>query len=295
MKVLVTIPEAVAGRLDALAGHDVVFGPVGSAADAQALLCDPVQRISAAGIAAMPALSIVSVAGSGTDGLDAHAVQQRGLTVITAGEVLVDATADLAFGLIIGASRQLWDAGVLLREGGWSGWSFDQVYGREVSGSTLGLVGFGHIGRAVARRAAGFGMDVLHHTRRPTHESGWTPDLDTLLQRSDIVSLHLPLTPESRHLLDRRRLELLGPAGVLVNTSRGALLDEDALADCLERGRLLAAGLDVFDHEPDINPRLLAAPRTLMVPHIGSATPRTRALMLEAAARKLAEILPRGD
>ncbi len=166
-----------------------------------------------------------------------------------------------------------------------------ETFGRDVSGATLGLVGYGAIGRAVARRAGGFGMDVLHHTRTPTGEPGWRAELDALLADSDIVSLHVPLSDSTRGLIDARRIDLIGPSGVLVNTARGAVVDELALAAALQEGRLLAAGLDVYAHEPHVAPELLAAPRAVLLPHIGSATERTRRAMLRLAAERLAAFL----
>jgi glyoxylate reductase len=163
--------------------------------------------------------------------------------------------------------------------------------GRDVHGATLGLVGYGRIARAVARRAAGFSMTVLHHTRSRTDEPGWRENLDAMLVDSDIVSVHIPLTESTRGLIDARRIALIGPSGVLVNTARGAVVDEFALATALERGELLAAGLDVYEYEPLLKPELLAAPRTVLLPHIGSATERTRRAMLSLAAEKVAAFL----
>jgi len=166
-----------------------------------------------------------------------------------------------------------------------------QYLGRDVHGTTLGLVGYGRIGRAVARRARGFSMEVLHHARRPTAEPGYVGELDELLARSHAVSLHLPLTDETRHLVDGRRLGLLRPTSVLVNTSRGPVVDEEALAVALEEGRLFAAGLDVYEREPAVHPRLLAAPRTVLLPHVGSATVATRTAMARMAAEAVRAIL----
>src|SRR5581483_496457 len=158
-------------------------------------------------------------------------------------EPLVETTADLAFALILAASRQTSGAEATLRAGRWSGWGFMETLGRDVHGATLVLVGYGRIGRAVARRAQGFAMQVLHHTRTPTGEPGWRGDLDALLAESEIVSLHVPLSDSTRGMLDARRIDLIGPSGVLVNTARGAVVHEIALATALQERRLLAAGL----------------------------------------------------
>jgi glyoxylate reductase len=179
-----------------------------------------------------------------------------------------------------------------LRAGDWHGWTFiEEQFGRDVHGARLGLVGYGAIGRAVARRAVAFDMRIRHHTRTPTGAPGWTASLDELLARSDIVSVHVPLTEETRGLIDRRRIALLAPDAVLVNTARGAVVDGDALADALTEGRLLGAGLDVYVGEPAVSRRLLEAPRAVLLPHIGSATRATRVRMLADAAAKVASVL----
>jgi glyoxylate reductase len=274
-----------------LAGHVLVEGNPGSDARAEALICGPLQAVDGTTLRRMPALRVIAVAGAGTDAIDHEAAAARSVPVLAAGEALTETTADLAFGLIIAASRRMHDGEAALRAGAWKGWRFLDDFGRDVHGATLGLVGFGSIARAVARRAGGFGMSVLHHARNPTHVSGWVADLDELLRESDVVSIHVPLTDDTRQLIDRRRLGLLKPTAVLVNTSRGAVLDEDALAEALTAGRLFAAGIDVCEREPEVSPRLLAAPRAVLLPHIGSATLRTREAMLRCAAEKVLAFL----
>ena len=291
-RVLLSIPP-LAGCLDALAAHELVEGPPGSDPAAEALVCAPMMPVDEQAIAAMPALRAIALAGAGTDAVDLRAAAERGIEVLTAGEALVETTADLAFALILSAARMTGEAERVLRAGGWRGWGFTHTFGRDVSGATLGLVGYGAIGRAVARRAAGFGLTVLHHTRTKTGEPGWRAELDGLLTESDIVSLHVPLSDSTRGLIDARRLDLIGAAGVLVNTARGAVVDESALAAALREDRLLAAGLDVYVHEPEIAPELLAAPRAVLLPHIGSATAGTRRAMLRLAAERLAVLLDR--
>lgn len=289
-RVLATVPEP-AEPLATLDAFDVAHGPLAPDPSAVGLLCTPLDTVDAAALEALPRLRAIAVAGAGLDGVDSRAAEARGIAVVSAGEALVAATADLAFALILTASRGLWPASVQLRAGEWTGWRFDDVRGREVSGSTLGLVGFGRIGRAVAARAAAFDMEVLHHTRTPTGEPGWTAELSDLIDRSDVVSLHAPLTDATRNLLSAEVLARFRGDQVLVNTARGALVDEDALAARLEAGGLLAAGLDVFSDEPRVPPRLLAAPRTVLLPHLGSATARTRSRMLALAAERLAAAL----
>jgi glyoxylate reductase len=160
-----------------------------------------------------------------------------------------------------------------------------------VHDATLGLVGYGRIGRAVARRAEGFGMRVLHHARNDTGTTGYVRELDALLEQVDVVSLHVPLSAETRHLIDTRRLALMKPTAVLVNTARGPVVDEEALAIALETGSIFAAGIDVYEREPEVHPRLLSAPNTVLVPHIGSASVATRTRMARVAAEGVRAVL----
>jgi glyoxylate reductase len=289
-RVLISTPM-LDGCLDSLSGHELIAGAPGSDREAVALICAPTQPVDAEALNAMGQLRVIAVAGAGSDAVDTEAAVARGIEVLTAGEALVETTADLAFGLIIATARLMHDTETTLREGRWEGWRFDQTFGIDVHGATLGLVGFGAIGQAVARRAAGFSMEVLHHTRHPTAAAGWTADLDELLAASDIVSVHVPLTGSTRGLIDARRIGLMRPGAVLVNTARGAVIEEGPLVDALEEGRLLAAGLDVYENEPNLSRRLLQAPRTVLLPHVGSATARTRRAMLRSAAERVASFL----
>jgi glyoxylate reductase len=243
-------------------------------------------RIDAAVLSAgAPRLRVVANVAVGYDNIDLDAAAEHGVLVCNTPGVLDETTADLAFLLVLAAARRAWEAESDLRGGRWPGWDIDQYLGRDVHGAVLGVVGFGRIGRAVARRATGFGMEVLHHTRQDTGMVGWRGDLDALLADSDIVTIHVPLTAETRHLVDARRLRLMKPDAVLVNTSRGPVVDEEALAVALEDGSIFAAGLDVYEREPEVHPRLLAAPRTVLYPHIGSASIATRTRMAQVAAR----------
>ena len=283
MTVPVDIPE--------LDGYDVVPGDLGARPDAVGLLCGPMQRLTADDLDLLAHLRAVSVAGAGTDGLDLDALRERGIPLSTAPEPTAPATADLAVTLMLMAARRVDEGQAMLREGSWPGWSFDDVPGRDLHGATLGLVGFGHIGRLVARRAEAFGMTVLHHTRTATGEAGYVARLDDLLSRSDVLSVHVPLTPETRGLIGSRELDLLPEDAIVVNTARGGIVDEQALCDGLDDGRLFAAALDVFVGEPRIDPRLAQTPHLVLTPHIGSATRQTRQRMVTTAAQRLGSLL----
>ena len=309
-RVLISTPM-LEGCLEALAGHELHAGMPGSDPLAAALVCDPTQAVDADAQRRMPNLRVIGVAGAGSDAVDDAAAAAAGVAVLTAGEALAQSTADLAFGLIISACRLMHDAEQTLRDGAWQGWRYVEEspaggapatgaagvglrFGRDVHGATLGLVGYGAIARAVAARAEGFKMTVRHHTRHPTGLEGWVEDLDELIVGSDILSIHVPLDASTTGLIDRRRIGLLRATAVLVNTARGAVLDERALAEALVEGRLFAAGLDVYAREPEVCPSLLAAPRTVLLPHIGSATMRTRRAMLAGATAKVADFLAGG-
>jgi glyoxylate reductase len=236
-------------------------------------------------------LRVVANAAVGYDNIDVRQAHELGITVCNTPGVLDDTTADLAFLLILAATRLSTDAERDLREGRWKGWGFGDHLARDVHGMTLGLVGFGRIARAVAQRAVGFDMEVIHTARHDSGMHGYVPTLDELLRRSDIVSLHVPLTESTRHLIGAAELAVMKPTAVLVNTARGPVIDEDALVDALEEGRLYAAGLDVFEGEPTVNPRLLTAPRITLLPHIGSATIGTRTRMARLACQGVADVL----
>lgn len=303
-RVLVTrrVPD---GGLEPLAaaGHELVLRPsdaplthdelVTVAADVDAIVClltDKIDReVLEAGAGGR--LRVVANVAVGYDNIDVAAATELGIAVCNTPGVLDETTADLAFLLILAASRLAHDAEADLRNGDWHGWGILQYLGRDVHTATLGLVGFGRIGQAVARRATGFGMNVIHHTRTDTGIPGWTGDLDRLLRESDVVSLHVPLTDATRHLIGARELGLMRPTAVLVNTARGPVVDEEALATALEDGTIFAAGVDVFEREPEVHPRLLAAPRTVLLPHIGSATTATRTRMAVVASEAARMVL----
>lgn len=301
-RVLVT-RQLPAGGLDPLvdAGHELVQRDgdtafthdelVAAVVDVDAVVCLLTDRIDVAVIAAGQRLRVIGNVAVGYDNVDVSAATASGIAVCNTPGVLDETTADLAFALVLAASRLTATAEADLRGGRWRGWGISQYLGHDVHGATLGIVGYGRIGRAVARRAAGFDMRVLHHARNETGDPGFVADLDDLLTQSDIVSLHVPLTSETHHLLDQRRIGLLKPTAVLVNTARGPVVDELALAVALEQGSLFAAGIDVYEREPEVHPRLLAAPRTVLLPHIGSATVATRTRMARVAAEGVRAVL----
>jgi glyoxylate reductase len=239
-------------------------------------------------------LGVVANVAVGYDNIDVATAERYGITVCNTPGVLDDTTADLAFMLILAASRLAHDAEDDLRTGRWKGWGITQYLGRDVHGATLGVVGYGRIGRAVARRARGFGMHVLHHARTDTGEPGYVAELDALVATADVVSLHVPGGAPTHHLFDARRLALMKPTAVLVNTARGTVVDEAALAAALHSGALFAAGIDVYEREPLIDPQLLTAPRAVLLPHIGSASQATRTRMATMATSAVATVLAGG-
>ena len=303
-RVLVTRP-LIEGGIDPLleAGHEVELREVGSilspdeltrqAPEFDGIVCHLTDRIDAKVLESGSGgrLRVVANAAVGYDNIDVASADAVGITVCNTPGVLDDTTADLAFLLILTATRLATDAESDLREGRWTGWGFGTHLARDVHGATLGLVGFGRIARAVAQRADGFDMEVIHTARHDTHMTGFVPTLDELLERSDIVSLHVPLSESTRHLIGAPQFARMKPTAVLINTARGPVVDENALVDALESGSIYSAGLDVYDGEPKINPRLLAAPRTTLLPHIGSATIATRTRMARLACSGVCDVL----
>jgi len=245
--------------------------------------------------AAGPGLRVVANVAVGYDNVDVEACRRRGVVVTNTPGVLVDATADLAFALLLGVTRRVREGDALLRDRTPWTWSMSFMLGTGLQGRRLGVVGYGRIGQAVARRALAFGMSVAYAARHEVTEPGAPPaerlPLGELLATSGVVSLHCPLTPETRHLLDRDALRSMRPDAFLVNTSRGPVVDEAALAEALREGWIAGAGLDVFEHEPAVHPGLLDAPNVLLTPHLGSATHETREAMAVLAARNVSDVL----
>ena len=264
---------------------------------ATALLCINGDRIDAGFLDAQPSLRLVAIASVGYDSVDAVAAAERGVTVTNTPGVLHEATADLAFGLLLAARRRIAEADRWVRAGNWRENRLDTMLGEDVHGITLGILGLGEIGRAMARRGAGFGMRVVHHSRtQRDHElAAWLP-LDELLATSDAVSIHLPISDQTRGLIGARELGLMKPTATLVNAGRGGIVDEAALVAALREGRLGSAGLDVQSREPNADPDdpLLQAPNCVVVPHIGSATYPARAAMFDLAATNVRDFLMTG-
>jgi glyoxylate reductase len=245
-------------------------------------------------------LKVVANFAVGYDNVDLDACRERGVAVTNTPDVLTEATAELALALTLAAARRMSDAERDLREGNWRGWDPRTYRGVEIWGSTVGVVGMGRIGYRYARLAHGIGASIVYAgpTAKPEAEeelSARRLEFEGLLEAADVVSLHAPAKPETRGLIGAREVELIGPEGVLVNTSRGPLVDSEAVAAALAAGSLGAAGLDVYENEPEVSPALLEAPRCVLLPHIGSATITSRDAMANAVADNVIAVLDGGE
>ncbi len=254
-------------------------------------------RLDASALERAPALRVVANVAVGYDNVDVPAATARGVLVTNTPDVLTEATADLAWALILGVAREVVKNDRFLREGRYTQWLPGRLLGADVHGRTLGIVGFGRIGQAVARRGRGFGMRVLYHQPRrlaPAEEepfaAQWVP-LDRLLAESDFVSLHCPLNEDTHHLMDAARLVQMRPTAHLINTARGPVVDETALAEALRAGVIAGAGLDVYEREPQVHPALLPLDNAVLLPHVGSATRSTREAMASLAVEAVADWL----
>ncbi|KUN58060.1 D-glycerate dehydrogenase [Streptomyces canus] len=244
--------------------------------------------------AAGPSLRVIALASMGFDNVDRAAAAERGIVVTHTPGVLAETTADLTFALILAARRRLGAAAASLARGEWDLFRMNDYLGLDIHGATVGLIGYGQIGRAVARRAQGFGMRVIHHDPYAADDALSTSvSLETLLAEADILSLHVPLTEETRHLISHRELAAMKPTATLVSTSRGGVVDEQALLKAIQEGGLHSVGLDVFEREPmgeELSP-LVAEPYIVTLPHIGSATDSTRAAMVDLAVDNILDVL----
>ena len=295
-KIIVTrrLPEGTEARLTELfpdvelaEGEGITdkAGLIAAAARCDILVPTVIDQIDADVIAAGEGrLKFIANFGNGVDHIDLPAARRAGVIVTNTPGVLTEDTADMTMAMILSVPRRLAEGEKLVRSGNWAGWSPGAMLGHRITGKRLGIIGMGRIGQAVARRALAFGLTVSYHNRHRLPAvveqelaATWEADLDRLLIRSDIVTLHCPHTTETDHLLDALRIALLGPQSYLINTARGEIVEEKALIDRLERGEIGGAGLDVFEREPLVDPRLLALDNVVLLPHMGSATFEGRA------------------
>ena len=266
-------------------------------ADSVGLVCFSTDLIDRTVLEAAPLLKVIATVAVGYDNIDVAHARSRGIVVTHTPDVLTESVADFTWGLILAITRRLAEGERLLRRGDWKGWAFDFMLGSELRGKQLGLIGSGRIGRAVADRAPAFGMRVAFNSRTANAAMA-TPDapgeamsLDRLLVTSDVISLHVPLTPETRLLIDKRALARMKRSAFLINTSRGPVIDEAALAWALQQHLIAGAALDVYEHEPAVHADLLPLENVLLVPHLASGTTETRSTMAELAIDNVIEVL----
>jgi glyoxylate reductase len=301
MKILVTrkLPSSVLAKLHAIADVDLYTGDAAIPADqlrarvadkdaVVALLTDAIDRSV---IDAAPALKVIANVAVGFNNIDVAYATSRGIVVTNTPDVLTESVADFTWSLILAITRRLAEGERLVRRGEWKGWALDLLLGTELRGKQLGLVGVGRIGRAVAARAPAFGMQVAYTSRREIAGIGEAMSLDRLLLTSDVVSLHVPLTAETRHLIDKRALTRMKRSAYLINTARGPVVDEEALAWALQQHLLAGAALDVYEHEPAEHPDLLRLENVLLVPHLASGTTETRTAMADLAVENVLAVL----
>ena len=304
-KILITrkLPSSVLTKLGAVADVDLYIGDAAipadelraRVADKDALVCLLTDAVDRTVIDAAPKLKAIANVAVGYNNIDVPYARSRGIAVTNTPDVLTESVADFTWALILGITRRLSEGERLLRRGEWKGWALDLLLGAELRGKQLGLVGVGRIGRAVAARAGAFGMRVAYTSRREIDFPGAEPmQLDRLLLTSDIVSLHVPLTPETRHLIDKRALTRMKRSAYLINTARGPVVDEAALAWALQHHLLAGAALDVYENEPVVHPELLSLENVLLVPHLGSGTTETRTAMADLAAENVLAVLGGG-
>jgi glyoxylate reductase len=302
MKILVTrrLPSSVLSKLNAAADVDLYTGEAAippdelraRIADKDALVCLLTDAVDRSVIDAAPALKAIANVAVGYNNIDIAYATARGIVVTNTPDVLTESVADFTWALILAITRRLSEGERLVRRGEWKGWALDLMLGTELRGKQLGLVGVGRIGRAVAARAGAFGMRVAYTSRREMTMTGADAmPLDRLLLTSDIVSLHVPLTPETRSLIDKRALARMKRSAYLINTARGPVVDEAALAWALQHHLLAGAALDVYEHEPAVHPDLLTLENVLLVPHLGSGTTETRTAMADLAVENVLSVL----
>jgi len=265
--------------------------------EADALLCMLVDKVDREVIESAPRLKIVANMAVGVDNIDIEACTERGIVVTNTPGVLTEATADLTWALLLAVARLVVEGDRYVREGKFNGWAPLLLVGADLHGKTLGIIGMGRIGQAVARRALGFGMNIVYYQRRrlPLHseqelKATYLP-LDDVIREADFLTLHLPYYPEVHHLINRERLNLMKPTAYLINTARGAHIDEQALVEHLRARKIAGAALDVYEREPHLTPGLAELDNVVLAPHTGSASASTRSLMAEMAALSIVQVL----
>lgn len=288
MKVLLTrrIPSSVLARLQAACEVEMYDGPAGMPpgelrtrlAGKEALISVLTDRVDAALLDAAPALRVVANIAVGYENIDLDAARARGVIVTNTPDVLTEAVAELTWALILAAARRVAEGDRLIRRHGWKGWALDFMLGSELRGKQLGIIGAGRIGRAVAAKAPAFGMSAVLGQRRT---------IDQLLVTSDVISVHVPGGGETRHLVDRKTFARMKRTAIFVNTSRGSVVDEEALVWALKERLIAGAALDVFEHEPEVREELMTMENVVLTPHLGSATRETRTAMIELAVRNV--------
>jgi glyoxylate reductase len=294
------LPASVIAKLESAGGVEVYTGDTTITADElrskvagrQALITMLTEQVDEALLDAGRDLKIVANVAVGYNNIDVAAARARGVVVTNTPDVLTESVADFTWALILAITRRLAEGDRVIRRGEWKGWAFDYMLGTELRGKQLGLVGLGRIARAVATKAPAFGMRVAYTSRSaPDLPGAERMSLDQLLNTSDIVSLHTPLTPDTRHLIDRKALTRMKRSAYLINTARGPVVDEAALAWALQQRLIAGAALDVFENEPQVHSDLLALDNVLLVPHLGSGTTETRTAMAELAANNVINVL----
>ena len=258
--------------------------------DKEGVVCLLTDAFTADVMDAAPRLKVIANVAVGYNNIDVAAATARGIVVTNTPEVLTEATADLTWALIMDITRRVSEGDRLIRRGAWKGWALDFMLGNELNGKTLGIIGFGRIGQAVAARAVPFGLRVIHADVQAVPGSGAIP-VDRLLATSDIVSIHCPLTPQTRHMINQAALARMKRSAYLINTSRGPVVDEAALAWALRNGIISGAALDVYENEPAVHTDLLTLENVVLTPHLGSATTETRTAMADLAVRNAIAVL----
>ena len=295
------LPASVIAKLEAASDVDLYTGSKAISREellqrvkgVDALVCLLTDTIDTVLLdAAGPQLKVVANVAVGYNNIDVPACRARGVVVTNTPDVLTNACADFTWGLILAITRRLGEGERQLRAGAWGGWALDHMLGMELRGKQLGLVGVGRIGRAVAEKAPAFGMTVAYAEPGPANLPGATHmPIDRLLATSDVVSLHVPMLPETKHLIDRKALARMKRNAYLINTSRGPVVDEEALAWALKERLIAGAALDVYEKEPEVHPALMALENVLLIPHLASATTETRTAMADLAVSNAIAVL----